>query len=64
MLENLDFRDDFENASCSGKDDDLHTTTSVIVLEQLKLEDEVKCANSYLYILKFFFKKQKKISLK
>jgi len=25
----------------AGKDDDLHTTTSVIVLEQLKLEDEV-----------------------
>ena len=26
---------------CLGKDDDLHTTTSVIVLEHLKLEDEV-----------------------
>ena len=29
--------------TCSGKDDDLHTTTSVIVLEHLKLDDEVIC---------------------
>ena len=32
-----------EKAPCLGKDDDLHTTTSVIVLEHLKLEDEVNC---------------------
>ena len=41
IFKKLRNQDHSEKAPCLGKDDDLHTTTSVIVLEHLKLEDEV-----------------------